>query len=114
MKYIFRSNYAENLDDYNKTLVKTFSRLNDISENEIDFTHEILFEREIKYEDEFSKVMGETIIASINSDFQWNIFFRILFEIELGNNVEDFETFIQFIKERFSKKPKFIKVICVI
>ncbi|QUH28125.1 GTP pyrophosphokinase [Vallitalea guaymasensis] len=110
MKYIFRSNHAENLDDYNKTLVKTFSRLNDISENEIDFTHEIVFEREIELEDEFSRVMGETIIASINSDFQWNIFFRVLFEIELGNNVEDFETFIQFIKERFSKNRSLSKL----
>ncbi|GMQ56237.1 GTP pyrophosphokinase [Vallitalea sediminicola] len=110
MKYIFRSNHAENLEDYNKTLVKTLSRLNDISENEVDFTHEIVFEREIKLEDEFSKVMGETIIASINRDFQWNIFFTILFEIELGNNVEDFETFIQFIKGRFSKNRSLSKL----
>ncbi|QUI25279.1 hypothetical protein HZI73_24575 [Vallitalea pronyensis] len=110
MKYIFRSNYAENLEDYNKTLVKTFSRLNDISENEIDFTHEILFEREIRFEDEFSRVMGDTIIGSINSDFQWHIFFRVLFEIELGNNVEDFETFIEFIKQRFCKNRSFSKL----
>lgn len=110
MKYIFRSNHAENLEDYNKTLVKTFSRLNDISENAIDFTHEILFEREIQLEDEFSKVMGETIMTCINSDFHWNIFFRILFEIELGNNAEDFETFIQFIKERFSKNRSLSKL----
>jgi ppGpp synthetase/RelA/SpoT-type nucleotidyltranferase len=110
MKYIFRSNHAENLDEYNETLVKTFSRLNDISENEIDFTHEIIFEREIRLEDEFSRVMGETIMASINSDFQWNIFFRVLFEIELGNNAEDFETFIQFIKDRFCKNRSLSKL----
>jgi ppGpp synthetase/RelA/SpoT-type nucleotidyltranferase len=110
MKYIFRSNHAENLDDYKSTLVKTFSRLNDISENEIDFTDEIIFEREIRFEDEFSKVMGETIISNINSDFQWNIFFRILFEIELGNNAEDFETFIGFIKGRFSKNRSLSKL----
>lgn len=110
MKYIFRSNHAENLDEYNMTLVKTFSRLNHISENKIDFTHEIMFEREIKLEDEFSRIMGETIIASLNCDFQWNIFFRILFAIELGNNVEDFETFIQFIKERFSKNRSLSKL----
>lgn len=110
MKYIFRTNHAENLDDYNMTLVKTFSRLNDISEYKIDFTHEIMFERKIKFEDEFSEIMGETILASINSDFQWNIFFRMLFAIELGNNSEDFETFIQFIKERFSKNRSLLKL----
>ena len=34
----------------------------------------------------------------MNNDFQWNLFFRIMFEIELGNNAEDFEKFIGFLK----------------
>lgn len=109
MKYIFRSNNAENLDDYNSTLVKTLSRLNDIAKNKIDFNSEIKFERDIFLEDEFSYIMGNEILKSINSDFQWNLFFRILFEIELGNNAEDFETFIQFLRNRFYGNKSFSK-----
>ena len=101
MKYIFRTNKAENLDDYNKTLIKTLTRLNDISKNTMDFDSEIKFERKVKFKDEFSSILGNEILKSINTDFEWNLFFRILFEIELGNNAEDFEKFISFIKNRY-------------
>lgn len=101
MKYIFRSNNAENLDDYNKTLIKTLTRLNEISKNSMDFDSEIKFERDIILKDDFSITLGEEILNSINIDFEWNLFFRILFEIELGNNAEDFETFIDYLKHRF-------------
>lgn len=110
MKYIFRSNNAENLEDYHKTLIKTLSRLNDIAKNEVDFNSEIKFEREIFLDDEFSSVIGNKILKSINSDFQWNLFFRVLFEIELGNNAEDFETFIEFLRNRFYGNKSFSKL----
>ncbi|GAA0179385.1 GTP pyrophosphokinase [Clostridium sediminicola] len=101
MKYIFRSNKAENLDDYNKTLITTLTRLNEISKNSIDFDSELKFERDIILKDDFSITLGKEILNSINIDFEWNLFFRILFEIELGNNAEDFETFIDYLKNRF-------------
>lgn len=110
MKYIFRTNNAQNLDDYNNTLVKTLTRLNDIGKNKVEFNTELLFERDIVFEDDFSKVIGITILKSINTDFQWSLFFRILFEIEVGNNAEDFETFIAFIKNRFLGNNSFSKL----
>lgn len=110
MKYIFRTNNAENMDDYNATLLKTFSRLNEIGKNNVDFNTEIKFERVIYLEDEFSRIISKEILNSINSDFKWNTFFRILFEIELGNNAEDFETFISFIRNRFYNNKSFSKL----
>jgi hypothetical protein len=110
MKYIFRTNKAENLDDYNKTLIKTLTRLNDISKNNMDFDSEIKFERKIKFKDEFSSILGKEILKSVNTDFEWNLFFRILFEIELGNNAEDFEKFIGFIKNRYYNNKNLLKL----
>lgn len=100
IKYIFRENNTENSEDYNNALIKILSRLNDIGKNRMDFNREIKFEREICFQDEFSNTIGNSILDSINRDFQWNIFFRILFEIELGNNEEDFETYIRFLRNR--------------
>lgn len=105
MKYIFRTNNAQDLDDYTTVLLKTFSRLNDVAKNKIDFSVEISFERKPCFKDIFSEIIGEFILNNINKDFQWNLFFRILFEIEIGNNAEDFESFIKFLKSKFYKNP---------
>lgn len=110
MKYIFRTNNAEKLADYSDILLKTLARLNDISKNDISFNSEIKFERKLCFEDEFCNIIGNTIVMSINNDFKWNLFFRILFEIELGNNAEDFETFMKFIKNRFYSNKSFAKL----
>lgn len=101
MKYILRSNNAERLDEYSDTMVNTLSRLNDIAKNQVIFDENINFERDIVFKDKFSEIVGGEILKLINSEFQWNLFFRILFEIEPGNNAEDFETFVDFLKNRF-------------
>ncbi len=103
MKYIFRSNNADNLSEYNHIILKTFTRLNEIGRNKVQFNSELEFEREVKFEDEFCEILGNRILEMLNEEFQWNLFFRVLFEIELGNNAEDFETFITFIKDRFEE-----------
>ncbi|MBF8981932.1 GTP pyrophosphokinase [Lutibacter sp. B2] len=109
MQYIFRSKSVEDLND-NESLIKMMSRFNDISKNEIDFNSEITFERDLLWEDEFSGIIGDTIVTSLNSDFHWNLFFRILFEIEGGNSAEDFITFINFFKSRFYENKSFSKL----
>ena len=101
MEYIFSTNKVEDIEDYSKTLIKTLNRFNSISKNHIDFNEEINFEREIRFKGEFSELVGKTILKSINTDFQWNLFFKILFDIEVGNNAEDFESFIEFLRNKF-------------
>ncbi|MCM1988608.1 GTP pyrophosphokinase [Oceanirhabdus seepicola] len=103
MKYIFRSNNADNLSEYNHILLKTFTRLNEIGRNKVQFNSELEFEREVCFEGEFCEIIGNKMLQMLNEEFEWNLFFRVLFEIELGNNAEDFETFIAFIKERFEE-----------
>ncbi|WP_315118648.1 hypothetical protein [uncultured Clostridium sp.] len=110
MQYIFRTNNAENIQEYNNTLIKILSRLNYIDKDKISFHNEIYLEREVKFGDEFSEIVGRKILSSLNKDFQWNLFFRILFEIELGNNAEDFESFIKYFKNTFYNNKSFTKI----
>lgn len=102
MKYIFRTRGAYDINEYNEVVLRMFSRLNEISKNKVDFNSELCFERECILEGEFATRFGNNLLEVINEDFQWNLFFRILFEIEEGSNAEDFETFIDFIQERFN------------
>ena len=110
MKYIFRSKTVEDLDDHNETLIKMMSKFNDISKNQIDFNNEIRLQKDILWADEFCGIVGDTIINSLNSDFHWNLFFRILFEIEGGDSTEDFISFINFFKSRFYENKSFSKL----
>jgi ppGpp synthetase/RelA/SpoT-type nucleotidyltranferase len=102
VKYLFRSQGADNLKEYHKTFSKTFSTLNELELIRIDFRKKLFLERKPIFVGEFTKRIGNKILIKIESEFDWVIFFRLLFEIEPGNNVEDFETYLEFLKYRFS------------
>lgn len=98
MRYFLRNGE----EDYTNNMIKILARLNEINNLETKFDDEIIFEREAKFEDLFEKRIGESLLEAINTEFQWNLFFRIIFEIEPLNNIEDFEAFIKFFKECFT------------
>lgn len=101
VKYVFRNVLSGSEDSYNETMIRAFGRLNEIEHKEIDFTSKIMFKRKCNLEDEFGSKIADFIQNTINDEFQWNIFFRILFEIEPDCNAGDLEKFIIFYKERF-------------
>lgn len=94
-------NKKENHEEvFGDLMLDGLARLNEITKKDIDFTQSITFEDEPVFEDEFCEKLGEYIKSKLNNEFPWNLFFRILFEIEPRNNKEDFENFIKFIKDR--------------
>ena len=101
VKYVFRNALFDDESLYNEKILGIFSRLNEIESSDIDFTSKIIFKRECQAEDIFSYKIANFIRDIINDEFQWNIFFRILFEIEPDCNSGDLEKFIAFYKNRF-------------
>ena len=101
VSYVLKKNGSSKIDDYDVVFIKVLERLYQIGENELYLDRYIEFEREINYEDEFCRRIGEAILEIINKDFKWNLFFKIIFEIETGNNAEDFEGFLIFLRNRF-------------
>jgi ppGpp synthetase/RelA/SpoT-type nucleotidyltranferase len=101
VNYISTKDGPEESENYSPNFLRILNRLNDISKNEIGFNNYINFERNIYFEDSFCDKISDSILKIINKDFRWNLLFRIIFEIEEGNNAEDFEGFIRFIKFRF-------------
>ncbi|OHW63224.1 hypothetical protein EUAN_00880 [Andreesenia angusta] len=106
VKYIFEKSKVYDVSSYSITFLGILGRLKDVSQNEISFIEYIEFERYIKFEDEYEKRLGEPILGSLNQDFMWNLLFRILFDIEIGTDTEDFEGFIAFIKDEFLENLK--------
>ncbi|TCU71569.1 RelA/SpoT family protein [Tissierella praeacuta] len=101
VNYIFMKGGPEESENYSVNFLRILNRLNEIGKNNISFNRYINFEREIFFNDDFTRKIGSRILEIINKDFRWNLFFRIIFEIEEGNNAEDFEGFMIFIRYRF-------------
>ena len=103
VNYLFMKGGPEESEHYSENFLRILNRLNEIGRNNISFNKYINFERNIFFQDDFVRKIGNTILEIINKDFRWNLFFRIIFDIEEGNNCEDFEQFMIFIRYRFSE-----------
>lgn len=101
LNYSFNKNKDEMDEDlFGDLMIKGLTRINEISKKDIDFNQPIMFEQDPVLDDEFCNELGKYIIDKLNDEFAWNLFFRILFEIEPYNNKQDFENFIKFIKQK--------------
>ena len=103
VRYVFRDALG-NLTDYSQNLLIGYEKVRGIEGKEIDLTQRLVFEGRPHYRDPFTRVIGEHIERSINEEFQWNLFFRILFAIEPENNRGDFETFMHYYTHRLYAK----------
>lgn len=103
VKYVFRNVLTNDEETYHSTLIGAFNRLNAIEEQEVNFTAPIVFERACEYEDTFSEVVGTFIEEVVNTQFQWTLFFKILFQVEPDSNAGDLERFISFYRDRLYK-----------
>ncbi len=101
VNYIFMKGGPEESDNYSSNFLRILNRLNEIGNNDLCFNSYINFDRDVFFNDDFTRKIGNSILERINNDFRWNLFFRIIFEIEEGSNSEDFEGFMIFIRYRF-------------
>lgn len=99
--YLLMKNQKAGADSLGDNFVKILDRINEISKNEIRLTTYLEFEREMYYNDRFTRRIGEAILRVLNDDFRWNLFFRIILEMEEGSNAEDFEGFLVFVRYQF-------------
>lgn len=95
--YIFIKDirYDGGNNDRISSLFRTFKKLNSI---EIDFEHEIKMEGDFVSPDIFVHTLGTYLLSVINEDYDWFVFFNMLFAIEPGNNLEDFSLFLTVIR----------------
>ena len=103
VNYIFMKGVDEEGENYSSNFIRILNRLNEINTNHINFNQYIEFEREIFYNDEFTRKIGSKIIDIINKDFRWNLFFKIIFEIEGGEKATDFEGFLIYLRYIFKE-----------
>jgi ppGpp synthetase/RelA/SpoT-type nucleotidyltranferase len=82
-----------------KLMMQITNQFSDEEYGKVNFEEQIVFEGKYIGDDRFSEIVGNSLIKLINIDFEWHLFFKMLFEIEPGNNLEDFTIFIKVIRD---------------
>ncbi len=95
--YIFIKDirYDGGNNDRIATLFHTFKKLN---HTKIDFENEIVLNEGFTSNDVFIDILGRYLLSIINDDYDWFVFFKMLFAVEPGNDMQDFCLFLSVIK----------------
>ncbi|MBE6023206.1 MAG: hypothetical protein E7231_08235 [Cellulosilyticum sp.] len=110
VKYVFRDTLGKEGTSLNECLLNGLEKVRSIEQDEIDFTKRLEFEEEPYYTVPHAKIIGEHLRARMNEEFQWNLFFRILFAIEPENNRGDFENFLNYYTQKLYYKMNSTKL----
>lgn len=110
--YIFVKNIREDIgNDNSASLFRIFKKLNGV---EIDFSEEIIMESEYIPNNPFSMQLGPYLIGQLNKDYEWYIFFKMLFALEEGNNIQDFTLFmmlyLDLLVDNYWFKTSFVRL----
>lgn len=68
---------------------------------DINFEEPIEFSDDIISDDRFTSTMSKAFLIFMNSDFEWYVFFKMLFELLPDSNSADFEFFINLYRTKF-------------
>ena len=101
MKYTFFPNGMLEIQNISDSLIKALERISQISNEQVEFNVPIIFSREPNYTNKFAQIVGPYFRDVMNKEFHWNLFFKILFEIEPQDSVDDFEKFLGFLEQAY-------------
>ena len=108
IQYLLVVNNANNMEDYSKVLFDVFYTTNLISKSDIEFNDIIDIEDTLDFKDDyFCETVYRTIMDLINNDFQWHLYFLILFNVEKGKKEDVLENFIRYYKSQFIASSSF-------
>lgn len=90
---LLRSDYPQ------QKILSYYEHFNYLKEAEIVLTDQIEFNGNSMFDDVFSQKFYQHCLKVINQDFNWHVFFGMLFTIQTGDNDANLVSFIKVIKE---------------
>ncbi|MDD3919847.1 MAG: hypothetical protein PHO41_01530 [Eubacteriales bacterium] len=91
-------------DTVNDSFSALYQRIAAAAATPITFEEELTLGGVFVSEDRFMRRLGGHIVSRLNSDYGWNLFFRMLFALEPGNNMEDFTAFLDLYRRQFENE----------
>lgn len=100
--YLFIVNNAAQMEEYGRVMTEIFYLTSNLTKKEISFREPIALKHDIRTGSPFIDTVAVTIQRLVNVDFNWHLFFVILFQLESGNNADDLEAFLRYYKGRIA------------
>ena len=98
--------FGKERSPFGQTVVHFMEWMRSVKLNEIPVGSPITFGRPFVYENEMQEIIGKKFIAEINRDFFCNTFFHILFSLEVGNDMQDFSSYLRYYTHRIGAEQK--------
>ncbi|MBR2810030.1 MAG: hypothetical protein IKD69_01485, partial [Solobacterium sp.] len=96
--YIYLNDFINNRADPGQKLLDYIQMLDYYNDVQIDFTNELDLGGSYESSDPFCDILGKYLASQINTNFIWHVFFVILLQLGQGTNMEDFDSFVHFIR----------------
>ena len=87
---------------YGENFINLINKVNSVSGNEMDFEEYIVFQKNPKYYDSFSRGLTEVLGNVLNRDLDWNILFKILKRMTQESYSDIFTEFIIFVRYEYT------------
>ena len=100
--FIFMKLKKNKDNSYGEDFISLINRINEISTLDMNLEEYINVDEKPKFYDSFTRNIGNLILASLNKDFEWNIFFKIITTIDKESDNQIFEDFIHFVRYQYT------------
>ena len=98
--------FSDDALPFNETMVQFMKWLKGVDFDAIKVGEPIIFDHPIAYESEMQEIIGKKLISEMNNDFYCNTFFHILFSLEVGNDMQDFSSYVRYYARRIGADAK--------
>ena len=102
VEFIFMKLKKNKENSYGEDFISLINRINEISTLDMNLEEYINVDEKPKFYDSFTRNIGNLILASLNKDFEWNIFFKIITTIDKESDNQIFEDFIHFVRYQYT------------
>ena len=102
VEFIFMKLKKNKDNSYGEDFISPINRINEISTLDMNLEEYINVDEKPKFYDSFTRNIGNLILASLNKDFEWNIFFKIITTIDKESDNQIFEDFIHFVRYQYT------------
>lgn len=99
--YVFMKDNGDGDKAIGENFLDILSRLSGTLEREQFFDERISLSNSPVFKSRIEKLVGDKIMSVINTDFGWNIFFRIICDIENDSSSRIIENFTSYLVKRF-------------
>ena len=102
VEFIFMKLKKNKDNSYGEDFISLINRINEISTLDMNLEEYINVDEKPKFYDSFTRNIGNLILAFLNKDFEWNIFFKIITTIDKESDNQIFEDFIHFVRYQYT------------